>query len=100
MEKEQKEKESLKKKEAKMTNKAEEKGHDIWDEIVNTVSNDKEFIAQVVGESTKDSLKNVANHPVFTKGKKAAPKKQNLAQKKDNDVDVDMDVEDADFQNV
>ena len=45
MEKEQKEKESLKNKEAKMKNKAEEKGHDIWDEIVNTVSNDKEFIA-------------------------------------------------------
>jgi hypothetical protein len=37
--------ESLKKKETKMTTKAEEKGHDIWDEIVNTVSNDKEFIA-------------------------------------------------------
>jgi len=33
------------KKETKMTTKAEEKGHDIWDEIVNTVSNDKEFIA-------------------------------------------------------
>jgi len=28
-----------------MENKAEKKGHDIWDEIVNTVSNDKEFIA-------------------------------------------------------
>ena len=80
-----------------MTNKAEEKGHDIWDEIVNTVSNDKEFIAQVVGESTKDSLKNVQNHPVFTKGRNAAPKKQHLAEKKDDDVDVDMDVEEADF---
>jgi len=42
---EKEEKEALQKKETKMSNKAEKKGTDIWDEIVNTVSNDKEFIS-------------------------------------------------------
>lgn len=33
------------KKQNKMEEKAVTGGHDIWDEIVKTVSNDKEFIA-------------------------------------------------------
>ena len=75
MNQEKQDKEKLKKKTGLLEKKAEKKGDDIWDEIVNTVTNDKEFIAQVVGESTKDSVKNIGSHPVFNKDKKPAPQK-------------------------
>ena len=52
-----------------MEQKAFSGGKGMWDEIVNTVSHDKDFIQQVVDDSTADTIRKMPEHPVFHKKK-------------------------------